>query len=544
MKEDNEIDKLRPYRRFLTKGGALLPHSRLYNLEPIGIRTPYVESLTSYVTRLAMAHCVDVGKLVVSVIAPLINKTSLSVGVYETLRVVNSTGVVAEDWVKAIGDLTLRLNLADLTMLIWRDVFSSKTLMRLTRAWCPLCYREQSKLSRENHDPLLWSLRIVTICVRHQHPLYELCPFCRKKLPAISNRSRPGHCSMCGQWLGHHPDANASQRMRLDRETLKYQTWIVDQVGSMLARVPDLKTPPSREGIIEAVSACIQKVTKGRIGAFVNQHKGINRTSLVVWRNGRVRPELGAIMSLCYQAEIPIKDHLLGEATPSKHTDERIRTKANRSTRSLDSTELAGMKNLLQTMLGEIPPQSMTSASKRLGCDHRTIKKYYPELYDALDQQFRSYKEKLYDKKEILTAMQKAQVEVPSPSLEEVARRLGCSREFLRVNFPEEYHVIVKNYDALRKILKDPDRVEGMLRHLYSLDPPINIKACAILIGCCPNSLRKKFPAFCAEIMVRYNRHRLKTLAEKRKRKRIAVRKTIKVLQAEGLKPTAKRIRG
>src|SRR5437016_2319425 len=37
---------------------ALPPRSRLYALEPIGIGTPHVESLTGYVSRIADAHAV------------------------------------------------------------------------------------------------------------------------------------------------------------------------------------------------------------------------------------------------------------------------------------------------------------------------------------------------------------------------------------------------------------------------------------------------------------------------------------------------------
>ena len=37
---------------------AMPPRSRLFNLEPIGIGTPYVESLISYVVRESEAHCV------------------------------------------------------------------------------------------------------------------------------------------------------------------------------------------------------------------------------------------------------------------------------------------------------------------------------------------------------------------------------------------------------------------------------------------------------------------------------------------------------
>jgi len=40
------------------------PRSRLYSLKPMGIGTPFVESLTGYVSRLADAHAVSVGNLV------------------------------------------------------------------------------------------------------------------------------------------------------------------------------------------------------------------------------------------------------------------------------------------------------------------------------------------------------------------------------------------------------------------------------------------------------------------------------------------------
>lgn len=39
---------------------ALPPRSRLYSLQPMAIGTPRVESLTSYIMRLAEAHTVSV----------------------------------------------------------------------------------------------------------------------------------------------------------------------------------------------------------------------------------------------------------------------------------------------------------------------------------------------------------------------------------------------------------------------------------------------------------------------------------------------------
>jgi hypothetical protein len=53
---------------------AIPQRSRLYHLEPIGIGTPYVESLTGYVQRLAHEHCVTVRRLTITEIAPLMGK--------------------------------------------------------------------------------------------------------------------------------------------------------------------------------------------------------------------------------------------------------------------------------------------------------------------------------------------------------------------------------------------------------------------------------------------------------------------------------------
>src|SRR5208283_2247871 len=41
----------------------LPPRSRLYNLDPVGLGTGFVESLTSYFSRLAEAHSVSAGAL-------------------------------------------------------------------------------------------------------------------------------------------------------------------------------------------------------------------------------------------------------------------------------------------------------------------------------------------------------------------------------------------------------------------------------------------------------------------------------------------------
>src|SRR6266487_6192346 len=53
----------------------LSSRSRLYHLKPIGIDTPHVENLTSYIIRLAEEHCVLPKTLITKEVLPLLTET-------------------------------------------------------------------------------------------------------------------------------------------------------------------------------------------------------------------------------------------------------------------------------------------------------------------------------------------------------------------------------------------------------------------------------------------------------------------------------------
>ncbi len=58
--------------------------SELFCLEPIGIGTPYVESMTSYIIRLAEKHCILTGALTSEVIAPKLKLQYISNHFYKS----------------------------------------------------------------------------------------------------------------------------------------------------------------------------------------------------------------------------------------------------------------------------------------------------------------------------------------------------------------------------------------------------------------------------------------------------------------------------
>jgi hypothetical protein len=123
----------------------LLPlRSRLYSLEPIGIGSPFVESLSGYIARLADAHSVSVGNLVgreLSVLAssPLVHPSreqsaSDSHGFCARSYAINGMGEASKRWVEAVEAGTMRADLRFLTLLPFEErVLAPRTFPLLPR---------------------------------------------------------------------------------------------------------------------------------------------------------------------------------------------------------------------------------------------------------------------------------------------------------------------------------------------------------------------------------------------------------------------------
>src|SRR3712207_5314294 len=106
MLHRSEYGPLKCFDGIFLKGINPPSCSRLYGVEPIGFGTPFVESLTSYIVRVASAHCVTAGTLVAEEVAPVIGKPYLTVKTSATVsspflltaRSINGFGVTASEW--------------------------------------------------------------------------------------------------------------------------------------------------------------------------------------------------------------------------------------------------------------------------------------------------------------------------------------------------------------------------------------------------------------------------------------------------------------
>jgi TniQ len=154
------------------------PRSRLYCLPPLGMGTVEVESLTSYIQRLAWAYRVSSWVLVVQEVLPLYNgpydlrSSAQRLGGFGRTRAMrlNGTGAVASAWVKTLEQLTGRSDLHVLTADPWASGLPNWGFLRSAPVCCPACYQHWQEQGQPVYQPLLWALQAVTACLHHRQP--------------------------------------------------------------------------------------------------------------------------------------------------------------------------------------------------------------------------------------------------------------------------------------------------------------------------------------------------------------------------------------
>jgi len=172
--------------------------SQFYSLVPMGMGTVWVESLTSYIHRLAAKYKVKPRAFVTEAILPHLvlwhetrpSFTTTTGGFYRREAIaVNGAGKVAENFAEVIGQLSRRSDLRALTFHLWANQFPARGLLRWVPVWCPACYTAWQENGQGLYHPLLWMLQVVTVCPRHRCFLTERCPHCQQRQSVIAAKT-------------------------------------------------------------------------------------------------------------------------------------------------------------------------------------------------------------------------------------------------------------------------------------------------------------------------------------------------------------------
>jgi len=275
--------------------------STLYNMEPIGLGTPEVEGLRSYLVRLSRSHGICVRHMVRGVLTradPRIGSVSNSAFLRVGAGTLNGLGDHATRFAAALETLTTRRGLSHLTMLPWRDLFPRNGAGLLARSpqWCSACLREAVIDEREISHPLVWSLGMATACRLHGTALRDRCPSCGKAQPFLPSRPSLLRCAHCWALL--------AQEGRPDESTASEATqWIANALGDLVsARLLPTGIDP-RHVFLKRVESLVLRYAAGNRAEFCRA-AGLKPQALKNWFSRNERPSIPQFLRICYAANL------------------------------------------------------------------------------------------------------------------------------------------------------------------------------------------------------------------------------------------------
>lgn len=543
---------------------TLPPRSRLFHLGPVGIGKPFVESLSGYSSRLAETHHVTHASLFGREIAPHIdrrhlrnsasrsNVNALLAASFRTLeRAVNGTGLTATDYAKALEKLTLQPGLRYLTMLTWRSVISHRHLLKQYRAWCASCYEERRLEELPIYEQLLWSLEVVTVCPIHNRRLSSRCNHCNHTLRLLDSHSRPGFCSKCNAWLGASSTQDLSSEVPPGNEDLQYQTRVAEQVGSLLAAAPKITEPPSKAAIAASIEWCISNSQYKNEFAF-SRAAHLPQSTVNDWRRGDSIPQLDKTLKVCLIVDIPVLEFIRGDLPHYNHqaqfrkvvVPERpagLKT-PSASAHKYGNAELEKAKNLFEILLTSDPPVPAEEIAGRIGFPNTTLRYRFPELYSLAVARYKDYTgSRRKDFWELAyLKLEEALDEENSPSAQEVARTIGCSRTELFKHFPDLCTRLAEKCSQDRVALWE--KIRHVIQQELVKDVPRPLKAIAEQLEMNHTSIRNYFPDLCRRLAERYAQHRRNCSLQKKAQFGLEIRGIALALYAQGIYPSVKMV--
>jgi len=509
------------------------PRSRLYPLPAMGVGTPFSESCTGYIARLAAEHWTSVGSLFGHRIAPASNKPHLLSTKFKfeiqawtvffpVAHSLNGLGATAKDWIEVLQTLTQRRDLRCLTMLRWSSVFSELSLSRSIHEWCPLCYQAQRDSTGVVYDQLLWSLVTVEVCPRHERSLETSCQHCQRQTRPLDSRSRPGFCCRCRKWLGFSKSSIRNNGDPLESDEIAYKLWVAKQMGELIARAPGMEADPTINKVTAFVPACIEKLTDGNVCAFARLVE-VNQTTVSGWcRNTRGVPRLDLLLRVCYRLGASLCDLLTKESVSLNHEliDQSLsRMPVIRLQRSHENGEIRGA--FLTALKSDSAP-SVHEFSASLGYKNSDfLRSKYSDLCKKLTARYRKsdrYLERKQAPRRILAdktikdALQKALKEPVTPSLPEIRKRLGYQSKYVGKNvlqrrFPELCQAIRERRAAQR--VKYQKHLRRKLKSILREEPAPTLTEVAKRLGFRRyNYLLEHHPDLCRVIVRRHSEYR------------------------------------
>lgn len=348
---------------------------RIYYVAPEGEGTGEIESLSSYLVRLANAHGVPLSRFFFFT-EPQARRQQLLRGILAgSMDIYNRPNQTAEhmiDWLATHGpiseDRLRRLSFAGLMPGIRRDTKGVKTLLR----WCPLCFAEAEAADSPPYLRLAWSPKVVTFCPVHRLLLIDRCVECgaRQRVARVPLEFR--RCSDCQKPLSIIPVHDVLS-CTPDHATC-----------DLLALIEYLATTPGRPRA-NAMQTFVEKVERERrqrAGDVSEPEIDSDRVARI--SRGRIRPTLAQLRQVARGYNVSIGEILDGEpkqrplALPTAERPTPVE-RVNRLDHEYVRERMNEYLRVMPSMKG-----SLKEAARYIGVSTKSISRVAPEAAQAI----------------------------------------------------------------------------------------------------------------------------------------------------------------
>lgn len=355
--------------------------SSLYRLAPAGLGTSRVESMTSYVMRLADAHLLPVGSLISRVLGldihdgPVLRRGVLN-ELIPRARNANGIDVAAAGWSRAIARQTMLSNPEAMTLLPWAAVLPPVHLIGRGVRHCPECLNEMIGAGLV-YEPLLWSMALYVVCSKHRLRLRDRCPDCRLSQVSLTGGSQPGICRSrtCRAWLGAGP--------RDDRPPTEWELFVADALANLIADSPNAGEVLDRDGPSKAIDEAMSMLGLSQ-NRFVAQ-TGVAETSVATWRRGDLQPSLDSVLRMCAIGGLSLPAFLRGRAA---QTRDPISPDASPWTRPR-RLDWQAIERAVAKCVADPSRPSLAAAAASVGLDRRQVRRHLPAQAKMIVQRHR-----------------------------------------------------------------------------------------------------------------------------------------------------------
>jgi hypothetical protein len=366
----------------------------LFHLEPCARGTGMVESMTSYLARLAQAHGVSTGCLLSKVVAPrmthggLASRNRLQELFGRAGNSFDGNSATVSEVINAVEALTGHNGLSELTMLPCGRHVSCRGLIRTHQAWCPDCLQGWHDLSQTIYLPLLWHLEAVSVCPIHRCRLVERCPHCHSRRGALTRHSRPGFCPACKQWLG------VAQADRVVTPPTEWEMFAAQKSVDFVAQVPKAFSEPSQSHFAANVRSLRSVTFQGNKSPTARAILH-SRKTIECWCGESQNPMLLSLLLLSFRLGVEpislltedVSDRILvGSNAPGGPCIPVVRRTARRHNRKRLH---AALVRIVEAK--EDPPPSMHKIALRLKCHQSYLARAFPDLVAELKSRHQSF---------------------------------------------------------------------------------------------------------------------------------------------------------